>query len=337
MKSKLIVLTTLLLLASSLVAQKKPEKPKLHADFYLGTYPVSRDAAALLAKENARMLLVGFHQGWDIEKIAKEAKATPEDMDKVFADLDDARLASEIDQYTKRPMLAVIRDKDIEKVQRKLLTDTQDFANVFQSHWAEIETAAASFTGAQNVPKPQLLYQIVVGGILFGGMNDSFFEDQTLMVNLPRRTGSQRYYAWLVESDPALAGLLKREQWESGGYTMVSVGFGLPKERTTLDQVRAAKGMVLDEAEARRFRSFIAIFSREKLLPFFKKNRSDFLKALDLLDAGHYVSVSEAFAWYYDQMANGVAAQLVKARLIEAPGGQSPNGQYAYALRAPAR
>jgi len=331
MKTKVLVLATLLFLATSLVAQKKPEKPKLHSDFYFGTYPISRDAGTLIAKENARLLLVGFHQGWDIEKVAKESKVSVDELDKVFADLEDAKLATEVDD-SKRPLITVIRDKDMEKIQKDLRIDTQDFANVFRSHWDEIETAAASLTGAKNVAKPQLLYQIVVGAMLFGGMHESFFEDQTLMVNPPRRTGSQRYYAWLAESDPALAGLLKREQWESGGYTMVSVGPGLAKDRTTLEQVRAANGMLLDDAEARRFRSFVAIFSREKLLPFFKKNRSDFLKALDLLDAGHYVSVSEAFAWYYDQMANGAAAQLVTARLIE-----PPKDQYTYALKAAAR
>lgn len=332
MKLKVLVPGILLVVASSVIAQRKPEKPKLHSDFYVGTYPVSRDGATQLAGENAKLLLVGFHQGWDIEKVAKESKVAPEDLDKIFADLEDARLAAELDQYTRRPLLPVIRDKDIEKVQRDLRNDAQAFANVLQSNWAEIETAAASLAGAKGVSKPQLLYQMVVGGILFGGMNDSFFEDQTLMVNPPRRTGTQRYYAWLVESDPALAGVLKREQWESGGYTMVSVGAGLAKDRMTLEQLRMENGMVLDEAEARRFRSFIAIFSREKLMPYFKKNRSDFLKVLNLLDAGRYVSVSEAFAWYYDQVANGAAQQLVSARLI-----QPPDGHYVYGLKAAAR
>ncbi len=332
MKTKVLVLVTLLFLATSLIAQKKPEKPKLHSDFHFGSYPVARDAATLIAKENARLLLVGFHQGWDLEKIAKESKVAEDDLDKIFADLEDAKLAWEVDEYSKRPLVTVIRDKDVEKVQKDLRIDSQDFANLFRSNWAEIETAAASFAGARNVPKPQLMYQIVVGALIFGGMHDSFFEDQTLMVNPPRRTGSQRYYAWLVESDPALAGVLKREQWESGGYTMVSIGTELARDRATLEQVRAANGMMLDEAEARRFRSFVAIFSREKLLPFFKKNRSDFLKVLDLLDAGRYASVSEAFAWYYDQMANGAAAQLVSSHVIE-----PPKGQYVFALRAAAR
>jgi hypothetical protein len=163
-------------------------------------------------------------------------------------------------------------------------------------------------------------------------MHDSFFEDQTLMVNPPRRTGSQRYYAWMVESDPALAGVLKREQWESGGYTMVSIGKGLAEERMTLEQLRASKGMMLEQDEARRFRSFVAIFTREKLLPFFKRNRSDFIKTLNLPDAGKYVSLSEAFAWYYDQIANGVAEHLVNAKLV-----QAPSARYVFALKAPNR
>jgi len=333
MKSKVIVLASLLLLATSVAAQKKPEKPKLHSDFYFGTYPVSRDAGTLIAKEPARLLLVGFHNGWDLEKIAKESKVAEDELDKLFADLEDAKLAWEVDEFTTRPLVTVIREKDIEKIQKDLRIDAQDFANLFRSNWAEIEAAAASLAGAKNVPKPQLMYEIVVGALIFGGMHEAFFEDQTMMVNPPRRVGSQRYYAWLVESDPTLAGVLKREQWESGGYTMVSIGSELAKERASLEQVRASNGMLLDEAEARRFRSFVAIFSREKLLPFFKKNRSDFLKALDLLDAGRYASVSEAFAWYYDQMANGAAAQLVSSGVIEPP----KSGQYVYALRAPAR
>src|SRR5205085_10895499 len=127
------------------------------------------------------------------------------------------------------------------------------------------------------------------------------------------RSGSQRFYGWLAEGEPALAGVLKREQWESDGYTVVSIGAGL-KDRVSLEQLRTSKAMMLDEAEARRFRSFVATFTRDKLLPYFKKNRSDFLRVLNLIDAGKYASVSEAFAWYYDQLANGVAQQLVNAK-----------------------
>jgi len=331
MKLKYLLLAALLT-ASTAWSQKSQEKPKLHSDFFFGSYPVSRDADMTMAKEKVRLLLVGFHNGWNIEKIAKETKAPEDELERLFADLQEARFADEVDQYDQRPMLPVIREKDIKKVQKNLQTHTDDYAKLLQSNWSEIDAAISQLAGAKNVPHAQLLYQVVVGGILFGGMNDAFFEDQTIMVPPPRRTGSQRYYAWLVESDPKLAGTLKREQWESDGYTMASIGTGLPAVRTSLDQIRMGKGMILEEAEARRLRSFIAIFCRERLLPYFKRNRSDFLNVLNEFDAGKYVRVSDAFAWYYDQMANGVAQQLVSAKLID-----PPNGQYVYAVKAPGR
>jgi hypothetical protein len=335
MKLKVLTLAAVLLLACGAAAQKKPERPKLHADFYFGMYPIARDATALVSKPDARLILVGFHQGWDLAKIAKESKAAEEDLEKTFADLEEARLATEVDEWTVRPMLPVIRDKDVEKIQRDLRSHSDAYAKLIQANWAEIETFASSLTGAKGVPKPQLMYQIVVGGILFGGMHDTFYEDQTLMVNPPRRAAGQRYYAWLTEGEPALAGTLKREQWETGGYTMVSIGPSLAKDRMTLDKLQTAKGMVLDEAEARRYRSFIAIFTRDKLLTHFKKERYRLLDALNALDAGKYVSVSSAFAWYYDQMANTVAQQLVAARVIQPPAG--PDAQFVHAVKAPTR
>jgi hypothetical protein len=332
MKLRLFLVAALVLSASSGLSQKRQEKPKLHADFHFGSYPVYRDAITTMAKEDVRLLMVGFHQNWDLEKIAKESKVPAENLDKLFADLEEGRLVVEIDLYSRRPLLPVIRDKDIERVQPDLETHIQEYTKVVRSNWPEIESAVASFEGAKGVPKPQLLYQIVVGGILFGGMNDAFFEDQRIMVPPPRRVGSQRYYGWLVESEPKLAGVLKREQWESAGYTLVSIGTVLPEFRMSLDRIRMDNGMVLEEAEARRFRSFVAILTKEKLLPYFKENRSAFMDVVNRFDAGRYVSRSEVFAWYYDQLANGVAEQLVAAGLI-----QPPTEQYAYALKSLAR
>jgi hypothetical protein len=91
------------------------------------------------------------------------------------------------------------------------------------------------------------------------------------------------------------------------------------------------KGMVLEEAEARRLRSFITIYSNEKLLPWFKRNRGSFRTAIDQLNIG-YVSFAEVFTWYYDQMANGAVEELVRARVI-----QPPSPQYTFALKAPGR
>ena len=333
MKSRIFALAaSLLLLSSTGLSQKNQEKPKLHSDFYFGTYPLSREAVEIMAKEKARLLLVGFHNGWDIEKIAKESKSAPDELERLFADLQEMRFADETSQFQFQPMLPVIRDKDMKKIEKSLQTHISDFSFHLKANWNEIESAVAPLTGAKDVPHAQLLYQVVVGGILFGGMNDAFFEDQTLTVTPPRRSGNQRYFAWLVESDPKLAGILKREQWESDGYTVVSIGQGIAPNRVSLSSIRAEKGMVLEEAEARRLRSFITIFSKERMLPHFKRNREGYRAALAQLDAGRYVRLADAFAWYYDQMANGVAAELVAARVI-----QPPTTQYAYAVKAVGR
>jgi hypothetical protein len=329
-RAKVLLIAAILLIAPITLSQKETEKPKLHTDFHFGVYPVLREAPSLLAQANAKLLIVGFHQKWDIEKIAKESKVAGVELDRIFTDLEDARLVFEVDQYERRPMLPVIRDRDIAKVQRSLQIHTTEFTNLLKASLPEIETAIVPMTGAKEVPMAQLMYQVVAGAIVFGGMHDAFFEDQTIMTTPTRRVGSQRYYAWLVESDPARAGILKREQWESDGYTVVSIGKGLAPSRMSLERIRAEHGMVLDEAESRRFRSFILTFTKERLLPHFKKNRASFLNALNELDAGKYVSVSSAFAWYYDQIANGVVENLASAKLI-----QSPAAQYAFALKVP--
>lgn len=330
LKPKVLAIVAMLLLSATGLSQKKQEKPKLHSDFKFGSYPVSREASALFEKENVRLLLVGLQQGWDLAKIAKESKVREEELDRTFADLEEIRLVEEIDQFERHPLVPVIRDRNIEKVQKSLQAHTLEFTNLLRTNWPEIEAAIAPLTSSKNVSKGQMLYQAVVGGILFGSMNDAFFEDQTIMVIPPRRSGSQRYYGWLVESDAKLAGVLKREQWESDGYTIVSVGPGTLQARISLDRVRAGGGLVIEEPEARRVRNFMAIFAKERLLPYFKKNRASFLNALNQLDAGRPVSVSSAFAWYYDQMANGATESLAAEHLI-----QPPATQYTFALKVP--
>src|SRR5262249_28655668 len=151
--------------------------------------------------------------------------------------------------------------------------------------------------GAKDMPKPQLMYQVVVSGVLLGGMDDTFSEDKTLMPPGPRRAKGVRYYAWLVESDPALAGILKREIRESDGYSIISIGPKLAQERAGLEQIRATHGLVLEQTQARAFRTFVMVFSRDKLLPYFKKIRPDLLKVATLVESGKYIAFKDFFAW----------------------------------------
>jgi hypothetical protein len=321
------------LLPFAMLAQKKQERPKIHSEFYFGSDPSSRDAAELASKENVRLLLVGFHIGWSVEKIAKELKLSPDELNKVYDQLEDERLAGRLpppDEDDARPLLPVIRERDYDRVKDSLRRHTDEFSKLLEANWSEIESTATGLSGASGAPKAQLMYQIVVAGILLGGMEDAFYEDKTLMSPPRRRGKGERFYAWLVEGDPALAGTLKREVRESDGYSIVSIGSEFSQTRLTLDQIRSAHGMVLDQAEARRLRSFTAIFCRDKLLPYFKKNRADLLKLASQVESGRYTAFEEFFAWYYNRMVNTIAAQLASAGRI-AP----PTGQYTYAVKLP--
>ena len=205
----------------------------------------------------------------------------------------------------------------------------EEFTKLLLDNWNDIEAMVESLEGAKGIPKDQLMYETVVSGIMLGGMADAFFEDKTLMLGPPRRGKSDRYYAWLVESNPAAAGTLRRELRESTGYRIVTIGNILPDEKLNPDDLRG-KDTVLEEADARRYRTFISVLSRDKLLPYFKKRREEFLKLGTMIESGRYNAFAEFFAWYYVSMANGAAAALVADHRI-AP----PEKLYTYAVKAP--
>lgn len=327
MKTKVLILSALLV-ASAGWAQKKPERPKVHSDFYFGSYPSSRTATDLMAKEQARLLVVGYHEGWDTEKIAKEMKLPLNDLQDLYDELEEQRLAGERSEYEVRPFMPVIRERDLDRIKDSLDRHSAELTTILQANWTEIDSMVSSLAGAKGTPKEQALYETVVSGILLGGMEGAFLDDKTLLPPGPRRATGQRFYAWLVEGDPNLAGTLKREVRESDGYTIVSIGSAFAKERVTLDQIRSNSGMLLDDADARKFVAFTAIFSRDKLLPFFRSKRNEFLKLGALVDSGKYVAFAEFFGWYYNQMVNAVTRQLVTAKRITPPA-----ETYTYAVR----
>ena len=106
-----------------------------------------------------------------------------------------------------------------------------------------------SLEGAKEVPKGRVMYETVVSGILLGGMMDAFYEDKTLMPPPPRRGKTDRYFAWLVESNPEAAGKLRRELRESAGYRIVTIGTALPDEKLNPDDLRG-KDTILEDADA---------------------------------------------------------------------------------------
>ena len=83
-------------------------------------------------------------------------------------------------------------------------------------------------------------------------------------------------------------------------------------------------------ADARKYRTFIGIFSRDKLLPYFKNRREEFLKLGVQMSSGRYIAFAEFFAWYYNTMANQIADTLVAEHRIT-----PPENLYTYAVKAP--
>jgi hypothetical protein len=54
----------------------------------------------------------------------------------LFADLQEVRFADEVDQFDYRPMLPVIRDKDIKKIEKSLQAHISDFSFHQRANWA---------------------------------------------------------------------------------------------------------------------------------------------------------------------------------------------------------
>jgi len=312
-----------------LLAQKPVKKPDVHADFQFGSYPWSRQAEDLMKEDLAREIVVAYAEGWSIDKISKQLKVSTSDVSKVSDKLEDERLVGRLDEYDTRPLLPVIRERDFDRMREPLRKHTQEFTKVILDNWKDIETMADSLEGAKGIPKGRLMYETVVSGILLGGMMDAFYEDKTLMPPPRRRGKSDRYFAWLVESNPEAAGKLRRELRESAGYRVVTIGTALPEEKLNPDDLRG-KDPIFEDADARKYRTFIGLFSRDKLLPYFKNRREEFLKLGGLMSSGRYIAFAEFFAWYYNIIANQVTDALIAERRIT-----PPEKLYTYAVKAP--
>ncbi len=312
-----------------LLAQKPVKKPDVHADFQFGSYPWSRQAEDLMKEDLAREIVVAYAEGWSIDKISKQLKVSTSDVSKVSDKLEDERLVGRLDEYDTRPLLPVIRERDFDRMREPLRKHTQEFTKLILDNWKDIETMADSLEGAKGIPKGRLMYETVVSGILLGGMMDAFYEDKTLMPPPRRRGKSDRYFAWLVESNLEAAGKLRRELRESAGYRVVTIGTALPEEKLNPDDLRG-KDPIFEDADARKYRTFIGLFSRDKLLPYFKNRREEFLKLGVLMSSGRYIAFAEFFAWYYNTIANQVTDALIAERRIT-----PPEKLYTYAVKAP--
>jgi hypothetical protein len=323
---KNILVVPLVLLLS---AQKPAKKPDVHSDFYFGSYPWSRTAQELMKDDLSKQIVVAFSQGWSIDKVARNLKVSPSDVSRAADRLEDENLAGRRDEFEATPFMPVIREREFDRMRDQLRRHTQEFTKLITDNWPEIEGTVNSLEGLKGAPKGRVMYETVVSSVLLGGMIDAFYEDKTLMPPPRQRSKGERYFAWLVESNPEAAGKLRRELRESAGYRVVTIGTALPDDKAAPDELRG-KDTILEDADARKYRTFISIFCRDKLLPYFKTHRAEFLKLGALISSGRSVAFAEFFAWYYNTIANGVADTLVAERRITAP-----ESFYTYAVKAP--
>jgi len=312
-----------------LSAQKPVKKPDVHPDFQFGSYPWSRMAEAIMKEDLAREIVVAYAQGWSADKIAKMLKVSPGDVSKTSDKLEDERLAGRRDDDDTTPFMPIVRERDFDRLKDPLHRHTQEFTKLIVDNWKDIESMVNSLEGAKGISKGRVMYETVVSGILLGGLMDAFYEDKTLMPPPPRRGKSDRYFAWLVESNPEAAGKLRGELRESAGYRIVTIGTALPDEKLNPDDLRG-KDTILEDIDARKYRTFISVFSRDKLLPYFRSRRPEFIKLGGLLSSGRDVAFAEFFAWYYNTLANSVTDALVGEHRIT-----PPEKLYTYAVKAP--
>ena len=325
MVKNFLVVPLILLLS----AQKPVKKPDVHPDFQFGSYPWSRTAEALMKDELARQTVVAYAQGWSVDKIAKTLKLSASDVSKMSDKLEDEHLAGRRDEYETNAFMPIIRERDLDRMKEPLRRHTQEFTKLLLDNWKDIESMVNSLEGAKDMPKGRVMYETVVSGVLLGGLMDAFYEDKTLMPPPPRRGKSDRYFAWLVESNPEAAGKLRRELRESAGYRVVTIGTALSEEKLNPDDLRG-KDTILEDADARKYRTYISVLSRDKLLPYFKAHRPEFIKLGALLSSGRDVAFAEFFAWYYNTIANSVTDALVADHRIT-----PPEKLYTYAVKAP--
>ncbi len=221
------------------------------------------------------MLLSGFHRGWSVDKFIEETERPRVRILTLMDDLESALLVRGRNDFNMRPGLPVLREEDVRKADPLLERNTREFVQIINDHWDEVEAFRSSLEADQEFPEPENLYRILVGGVLLGGMIDALYDEGTLMPGPPRRARrGEGYYAWMVEGAEG-HNYLVHQTARVGRHEVFSVGPVAEENlRIQLDDL-AAEGPVYETEDARRWRIFTSVFSRDYLIPYLKTQRND--------------------------------------------------------------
>ena len=313
-----------------LEAQDSDEPPEIHADFEFGMFPWSTEAVEVFASEDSRLLISGLHKGWSVDKYIKETEKPRVEVLTLLDELEERRLVRGPGDYDMRPGFPVFREDDLAIMEPRLAQDAEGLVGIIESRWNEVEEFVASLEAGPNDPRPQTFYRVIVGGVLLGGMIDALHDDGTLLPGPPRRARrGEGYYGWMVEGGGGPKHIV-RQAARVGRHQIFSLGPVAEKEfRMQIDEV-AGQGPVYESDDARRWRIFAGIFSRDYLFPYVKSLRSNLLELHSEIDASKYSAFGEFVAWYYQSVVARAADTLSRNGRIEAP-----ETAYKYALRVP--
>ncbi len=324
----LCLLALLSLSQNSLEGQTPVERPEVHAEFGFGFLPWSSEAIESLDSEDVRTLISGLHRGWSVDKFINETERPRLRILTIMDELETAGLVRGRSDFDMRPGFPVLFEQDLVAIDPLLERSTREFTEIIEDHWDEIETFHRSLTAGQEFPEPQNMYRLVIGGVLLGGMIEVLFDDKTLLPGAPRRARrGDTYYTWMVEGEENRSYLLRQTD-RVGRHEVFSVGPVAEENVRIQIDVVAQEGPVYETEDARRWRVFTSVFSRDYLLPYIKSQRSNFLSIHSDIEASKYSALAEFVAWYYQELVQRTADSLVASGRLEAP-----ETSYKYALR----
>jgi hypothetical protein len=303
-------------------------RPEVHSEFAFGSFPDSREGAALFESAEARMLVAAFDRGWSLDKFLSETDLSALDTLNILDGLEQADLVRGPNDFELRPGLLMIRESELSMLRPRLEADAGELVEVIRQHWREVESFVASLDAGADTPVPQLLYSAMVGGVLTGAMVEVLREDGTLVPAPPRRGRSgDAYYAWMIEG----AGLIPPVRTRSdrvGRYTVYSVGTGVEENLRIQIEALRSEGPVFEPEDAERWRVFSSLFARDHLFPLLKSKRSGLLDLHRTVRSAGYAAFAEFAAWYYQELVSQAVGLLVA-------GGElvPPESSYKYAIR----
>jgi hypothetical protein len=304
------------------------ERPDVHADFQYGVFPYEADALERFATEDARMLISGLHKGWNVDKYIKESEIPDVEVLTLLDELEDARLIRGQTDYDMRPGFPVFREDGLAET-AGLISDTAvGMADLIEREWGMVDDLVASLEAGSDLPRGEIIYRAVVGGLLFGGMIETLTDDKTLMPGAPRRASrNDAYYAWMTEGDSGPEHLV----WQSasvGRHQVYSIGTVAQEDPRVQISILAETDPVYEYDDARRWRVFANVMSRDYLLPYLKTRRSELLELHSDMDASNYSAFGEFIAWFYISAASEAADVLVQRGRLS-----GPETSFRYALR----